>query len=107
MERSGASGREGVGRLLAAVASLLLLCAAVLAALPAAAAVLRGGEHSEFSRLVFDWQKRVDYHVARDGQRLTITFTHGGDLDLLDTAGLRKAALTRISDPQAAHGPDG
>jgi tetratricopeptide (TPR) repeat protein len=53
-----------------------------LFALPASAATdqsaaplpVRFGVHAGFSRLVFDWDRKVDYHAALDGRRLSISF---------------------------------
>ncbi|WP_445681950.1 hypothetical protein [Radicibacter daui] len=43
---------------------------------------VRGGEHPDFSRLVFDWDRPVDYTVNRDGGTVTVGFTAPGTADL-------------------------
>ena len=34
----------------------------------------RAGVHPDFDRIVFDWPQKVDYHVERDGDRVTVSF---------------------------------
>ncbi len=48
----------------------------------AAPALARTGEHPGFSRVVFDWKRFVDYSVDREGDRVTVTFSDSGPLDL-------------------------
>ncbi|MEJ0063018.1 MAG: hypothetical protein WDO70_07415 [Alphaproteobacteria bacterium] len=36
---------------------------------------VRGGAHSDFDRIVFDWPRKVDYTIKRDGKQVTITFS--------------------------------
>ncbi|GAB6054235.1 hypothetical protein JCM17960_30550 [Magnetospira thiophila] len=48
---------------------------------------VRGGEHKEFSRVVFDWPRAVDYKVSGDGDKVTLSFASPADFDL---AGLRR-----------------
>ncbi|MGB4101800.1 MAG: hypothetical protein WBK91_07855 [Alphaproteobacteria bacterium] len=56
------------------------LTAALLLTLPAAAADtpaqvnLRGGVHSSFDRLVFDWPRNVSYRLTRSDNRVTLSF---------------------------------
>ena len=42
---------------------------------------VRGGEHEGYSRLVFDWNRTVDYFLARDDQRVTIAFDYAANAD--------------------------
>ncbi|MDX1575800.1 MAG: hypothetical protein R3285_06385, partial [Kiloniellales bacterium] len=43
---------------------------------------LRVGEHPGFSRLVFDWPSEVDYRIEQRGDRVTIDFDAGAELDV-------------------------
>lgn len=36
--------------------------------------VVRGGQHSGYSRVVFDWNRTVDYQVSRSGDEVTVRF---------------------------------
>ncbi|MGM0422960.1 MAG: hypothetical protein ACQEQL_07685, partial [Pseudomonadota bacterium] len=53
----------------------------VLMAVPAAAKTanleIRVGEHGDYSRIVFDWNKMVAYKTDRQGDTLTLTFEAG------------------------------
>ena len=35
---------------------------------------IRGGEHAEYGRIVFDWPRRVEFETASEGNSLTIRF---------------------------------
>ena len=43
---------------------------------------VRGGEHSGFGRLVFDWAARVGYEARIEGERLRVTFDRPARFDL-------------------------
>ncbi|HLI13170.1 MAG TPA: tetratricopeptide repeat protein [Alphaproteobacteria bacterium] len=43
---------------------------------------VRKGEHKGFDRLVFDWSKPVEYRVAQDGARVTISFDRAARMEL-------------------------
>lgn len=61
----------------------LLLVATLAASLAAADTVrVRAWPHDGFGRVVFDWPRRVDYEVARDGRSLTVGFSRTIDADL-------------------------
>lgn len=60
------------------------------AAAPAAAAVpdggvpaigVRTGEHGEYSRVVFDWPRRVEYQFSNDGTAATLSFDREARVD--------------------------
>lgn len=42
---------------------------------------VRSGQHEDYSRLVFDWPRRVDYQVRRDGGRTVLSFSRSGRID--------------------------
>ena len=43
---------------------------------------VRSGEHEGYSRIVFDWSRRVGYRVDRDGPTATVTFDRPARVDL-------------------------
>ncbi|MBI5163586.1 MAG: hypothetical protein HY985_06760 [Magnetospirillum sp.] len=47
----------------------------------AADVMVRGGEHTGFNRLVFDWPKPVGYSVSTEGTRATLTFEQVGSIN--------------------------
>jgi hypothetical protein len=44
--------------------------------------VTRYGDHGTFLRLAIDWPSKIGYQVKRDGDRIEVTFTHPGNIDL-------------------------
>jgi tetratricopeptide (TPR) repeat protein len=42
---------------------------------------IRTGEHAQYSRIVFDWERDVAYSVEQDGDRITISFRAPGRID--------------------------
>lgn len=52
------------------------------ASVPAGGILVRGGEHSGFSRLVFDWPTEIRYAFKRDGKNAEIEFGAPADLDI-------------------------
>lgn len=50
------------------------------ATLPLLAVPVRVGEHSDYTRIVFDWPEAVDYALELDEGALTITFARGAEL---------------------------
>ena len=55
---------------------------------------IRTGEHKDFSRIVFDWPRTVDYRVSQEGTQVSVSFQAPGRLAL---AGLRAGRPTRVS----------
>ncbi|MEE8270631.1 MAG: hypothetical protein V3R98_02705, partial [Alphaproteobacteria bacterium] len=49
---------------------------------PAPVIRVRGGEHADFSRLVFDWPDAVPYRVDHHGERVVVEFDASADADL-------------------------
>lgn len=43
---------------------------------------VRAGKHPTFDRLVFDWNRKVDYQIERQGDRVVIRFDQPGRADL-------------------------
>jgi hypothetical protein len=80
---------------------------ATTAAQPAQAGVagvsvpVRGGEHPDFSRLVFDWDRPVDYTVNRDGGTVAVGFNAPGTADL---SGADAGSLANIGAVQQQSG---
>jgi hypothetical protein len=44
--------------------------------------VARHGDHGTFLRVAIDWPSKIGYRLSRDGERVEITFTQPGDIDL-------------------------
>jgi tetratricopeptide (TPR) repeat protein len=42
---------------------------------------VRTGEHPQYSRIVFDWARNVDYQVAQDGNAVRVSFSAPGRID--------------------------
>ncbi|MEQ9329438.1 MAG: tetratricopeptide repeat protein [Rhodospirillales bacterium] len=42
---------------------------------------IRTGEHPQYSRVVFDWEREVPYDVKQDGNRITVSFRAPGRID--------------------------
>ena len=82
----GAHGRIA-GWMMGPLAALLLGAVAGLAPLTAAAqqggpAVrVRTGEHFQYSRIVFDWSRRIEYTVRQSGNRAIISFASPGTIN--------------------------
>jgi len=51
-------------------------------AIPATELMVRGGEHTGFNRLVFDWPKTVGYTVEEAGDKVTIAFDRPANLNV-------------------------
>jgi hypothetical protein len=66
--------------------------------------VLRVGEHPGFSRLVFDWPRKVAYRIEQRGRQITIDFEAAVRLDLSD---YRRKPLNNVSDIAAESGETG
>lgn len=56
---------------------------------------VRGGQHDSYSRVVFDWPRRVDYTVSRDGNAVTVQFAAPGRADF---SRVPVGALRTLSD---------
>ena len=52
---------------------------------------VRTGEHSSYGRIVFDWKKRVEYTVAKQGNLATVTFKRPANIDVAPLNGNRLA----------------
>ncbi|WP_155801529.1 hypothetical protein [Magnetospirillum molischianum] len=50
-------------------------------AVPAIELMVRGGEHTGFNRLVFDWPKPVGYTVEETGDKVTVAFDRPANLN--------------------------
>lgn len=57
---------------------------------------VRSGEHTDYSRLVFDWDKKVPYTLAREGANLVITFKDPESLDLSEVSTGKLAAINAL-----------
>jgi hypothetical protein len=44
--------------------------------------VARHGDHGTFLRVAIDWPSKVGYRLSREGERIEVTFTQPGDIDL-------------------------
>lgn len=53
---------------------------------------VRVGEHSQFSRIVFDWRRNVSYEVTQSGTSVEITFGRSARID-----------VARLSNPPARY----
>lgn len=65
------------------IVSCILLCG--VSATPAAAqdkVGVRSGGHEGYTRLVFEWARKTDYSLSREGGRILIRFAKAGTLDL-------------------------
>ncbi|EPY02106.1 tetratricopeptide repeat protein [Magnetospirillum fulvum] len=51
-------------------------------AAPATELMVRGGEHTGFNRLVFDWPKTVGYTVEEAGDKVTVAFDRPANLNV-------------------------
>ncbi|MEO1249629.1 MAG: hypothetical protein AAFW76_07290, partial [Pseudomonadota bacterium] len=63
---------------------------------------IRGGEHGDYSRIVFDWESAVPYRVSAGPGRLIVSFDEVRDADyrLVNPSILENiAALEQISEP--------
>jgi len=49
---------------------------------PATELMVRGGEHTGFNRLVFDWPKTVGYTVEEAGDKVTVVFDRPANLNV-------------------------
>jgi len=56
--------------------------APVAPAVPATELMVRGGEHTGFNRLVFDWPKTVGYTVEEAGDKVTVAFDRPANLNV-------------------------
>jgi hypothetical protein len=64
---------------------------------------VRAGEHSTFSRVVFDWPERVGYNVRRDGNSAVLTFRRAANIDTADINRRPPKYLRRIDANQRAN----
>jgi len=59
---------------------------------------VRVGSHSTYSRIVFDWKKRVTYKVLKQGNLVTITFSKPANIVV---AALNKTGLANVRGAKA------
>ena len=57
---------------------------------------VRSGDHSDYSRLVFDWRRHTDYRVQQDGRSVAVTFGADARLDVAAIAADRPDRLAGI-----------
>jgi hypothetical protein len=60
---------------------------------------VRGGNHPDYSRLVFDWPRGVDFTINQTGTLLTVRFSRPGKADFTQArggTGPRVTALTQL-----------
>lgn len=58
---------------------------------------IRGGEHGNFSRVVFDWRRDVTYKVEQTGREVVVTFDRAAAIDDSAIAGKLPKLITGIS----------
>lgn len=73
-------------------------------AAPLPAITVRGGVHSDFDRLVFDWPRRVHYHITREDAHIHVAFDGAGRADFHEAL---IARLTRAHDFSAGMNKEG
>src|SRR6187455_3402453 len=76
-----------------ALAAFIIGAAAGLARAEPVSGGVRFGAHPTYDRVVFDWTETVDYRVATEGRRVTLTFGQTARLDAPRIA----AALARVA----------
>src|SRR5690606_15990779 len=80
-------------------ASMLWVALFLVLADKAAAATLRAGEHPTFSRLLVDLNRPVHYAVAREGDRVALTFTDPADpAAVFDLDSNLRTSLSRLGE---------
>ncbi|MGO1117836.1 hypothetical protein ACTL6U_03995 [Rhodovibrionaceae bacterium A322] len=57
---------------------------------------VRGGQHSDFARMVFDWASPTTFQAEVQGDKVIVTFNQAGDYDFSDA--LRRL-FANLSDP--------
>ena len=65
---------------------------------------VRGGEHADYSRIVFDWSSSVGYDVEQDGGRIRIVFDVPANADFTRAA---PANLSRVDTLRQTEEPGG
>jgi len=78
---------QSLTRSLSVVLLLLVGAATVLAAATDTTVPVRGGEHSGFGRLVFDWPAEIEYQAELVGDELVVSFPAGARFDLSALSG--------------------
>lgn len=58
--------------------------------------VTRHGDHGTFVRLAIDWPSKIGYDVRRDGDRIEVTFTQPGAIDLKRARAVLPTELAQI-----------
>jgi len=64
---------------------------------------VRAGEHPGFTRLVFDWPRKVDYDITVDDTAVTVTFRESATINLVP---LKTADLNWIDAPDVEEAAD-
>ncbi|SLN77121.1 tetratricopeptide repeat protein [Oceanibacterium hippocampi] len=67
---------------------------------------VRRGEHDAYSRLVFDWPRKVEYETMQEGDRVTIRFAAPASLDLSEVNRDLPAFVGRLSAQSGADGSE-
>jgi len=65
---------------------------------------VRVGAHKDYSRVVFDWTRNVEYKVDRKGDKATISFSRPEKVDM---AGLKRRLPPRITSAEIRTGGPG
>ncbi|HYC02413.1 MAG TPA: hypothetical protein VED40_03925 [Azospirillaceae bacterium] len=65
---------------------------------------VRAGVHPDHTRLVFDWTRRVEYRVERDGDRVTVRFSQPAQADLAPARRVRQSRVGDLSQRTAEGG---
>ncbi|MDE1900777.1 MAG: hypothetical protein KGI37_03915 [Alphaproteobacteria bacterium] len=76
----------------------------VTTAAPATAVTVRGGAHKDFDRVVFDWPRRIHYHLQHDNAQASVTFDAAGQMRFTP---FLQSHLTRARDFAAHTDADG
>ena len=58
---------------------------------------VRGGDHDEYSRIVFDWPKAVNYNLQKSGDKLRVDFKSGSGLDSSKLEGTILKNITAVN----------
>ncbi len=65
---------------------------------------VRGGEHADYSRIVFDWSSSVGYDVEQDGGRIRIAFDLPANADFTRAAPANLSRIDALRQTDEAQG---
>lgn len=85
------------------LASVALCLAATVARGQSAAVIVRGGDHPDFSRIVFDFERIPDYQAVLEDKRLLLRFAGRRSFDF---GTLMRDPLARLAAPVVIAGED-